>query len=194
MKEDYIGGINILEFGAKGDGVTLDTAAIQKAIDAGGMVNFPPGNYLTGTLYLKSYGGLHLEQGAILMASSDPADYNADDFCEQVLNQDPECAEAYLGKLMAELNVKKKEELKNCVQSFEHNLNYNKAVRFADSKLASELKAYITFINTRNAKQAEEARKASEFRKALEGFNTSNLSVLQKFKKRLPKLVFSDSF
>lgn len=74
---------NVYDFGAKGDGVTLDTAAIQKAIDAGGMVNFPPGTYLTGTLYLKSYGGLHLEQGAKIIASGDPADYNADDFCVQ---------------------------------------------------------------------------------------------------------------
>ena len=46
-------------------------------------MNFPPGTYLTGTLYLKSYGGLHLEQGAKIVASSDPADYNADDFCVQ---------------------------------------------------------------------------------------------------------------
>ncbi len=74
---------NVRDFGAVGDGVTMDTAAIQKAIDAGGMVNFPPGTYLTGTLYLKSYGGLHLEQGAKIVASSDPADYNADDFCVQ---------------------------------------------------------------------------------------------------------------
>ena len=74
---------NVRDFGAVGDGVTMDTAAIQKAIDAGGMVNFPPGSYLTGTLYLKSYGGLHLEQGAKIVASSNPADYNADDFCVQ---------------------------------------------------------------------------------------------------------------
>ena len=74
---------NVRDFGAVGDGTTLDTAAIQRAIDAGGVVNFPPGTYLTGTLYLKSYGGLHLENGATLLASSNPADYNADDFCEQ---------------------------------------------------------------------------------------------------------------
>ena len=45
---------NVKDFGAVGDGKTLDTAAIQRAIDAGGVVNFPPGTYLTGTLYLKS--------------------------------------------------------------------------------------------------------------------------------------------
>ena len=74
---------NVKDFGAVGDGVTMDTAAIQRAIDAGGVVNFPPGTYLTGTLYLKSYGGLHLEMGAKIVASGNPADYNADDFCVQ---------------------------------------------------------------------------------------------------------------
>jgi len=74
---------NIRDFGAMGDGVTLDTHAIQQAIDAGGIVFFPPGIYLTGTIYLKSGGGLHLEAGAVLKASSDPKDYNPDDFVPQ---------------------------------------------------------------------------------------------------------------
>ncbi len=74
---------NVLDFGAKGDGSTLDTAAIQNAINAGGMVYIPKGTYLTGTLYLKSNGGLYLEAGATLRASHNREDYNADDFCEQ---------------------------------------------------------------------------------------------------------------
>ncbi len=74
---------NVLEFGAVGDGKTKDTAAIQKAIDAGGMVYFPPGVYLSGTLYLRSNGGLDLAPGAVLLASPDKQDYNADDFCVQ---------------------------------------------------------------------------------------------------------------
>ena len=74
---------NVLDFGAKGDGKKLDTAAIQAAIDAGGEVYFPKGTYISGTLYLKSGGGLNLSSGAVLRASHDRADYNADDFCEQ---------------------------------------------------------------------------------------------------------------
>ncbi len=74
---------NVRDFGAVGDGITKDTAAIQKAIDAGGIVHFSPGTYLAGTLYLKSNGGLELEPGATLLASPDPQDYNAADFCPQ---------------------------------------------------------------------------------------------------------------
>lgn len=74
---------DVLSFGARGDGVSLDTQAIQKAIDAGGVVNFPPGTYRTGTIYLRSNGGLHLETGAVILGSSNPEDYNADDFCPQ---------------------------------------------------------------------------------------------------------------
>lgn len=75
--------VNIMDFGAVGDGSAKDTSAIQKAIDAGGIVYFPAGTYLSGTLYLKSNGGIELGPGAVLLASPDKEDYNADDFCIQ---------------------------------------------------------------------------------------------------------------
>jgi len=74
---------NIKDFGAIGDGVTVNTEAIQKAIDMGGTVYILSGVYVTGTLYLKSHGGLYLASGAVLKASTDRSDYNAADFCPQ---------------------------------------------------------------------------------------------------------------
>ncbi|MEJ2634349.1 MAG: glycoside hydrolase family 28 protein, partial [Calditrichia bacterium] len=70
---------NVKDFGARGDGVHLETAAIQKTIDAcaktGGTVLLPPGKYLSGTLFLKSHVTLHLSNGAILLGSTNIQDY-----------------------------------------------------------------------------------------------------------------------
>lgn len=72
---------NIREFGAKGDGVTLDTDALERAIRAcaeagGGTVVLPPGRYLTRPFNLTSSLNLHLETGATLLFTTDPADYS----------------------------------------------------------------------------------------------------------------------
>ena len=84
---------NIQDFGAVGDGFTLNTEAIQKAVDkasqrvatameagdrdARATVVFPAGSYLSGTLQLKSNVTLHLDKGAVLLGSTDPKDYHA---------------------------------------------------------------------------------------------------------------------
>jgi polygalacturonase len=69
---------NVKAFGASGDGKTLDTSAINKAIEAavaagGGTVRFPAGNYLSVSIHLKSNIALYLDQGATLIAAN-PAD------------------------------------------------------------------------------------------------------------------------
>ena len=72
---------NILDYGAvRGEG-TLNTSAIQNAIDdcashGGGTVIVPGGLFVTGTIYLRSNVELHLETAAELRASTDPEDYN----------------------------------------------------------------------------------------------------------------------
>jgi polygalacturonase len=71
---------NVRQYGAKGDGVARDTAAIQAAIDAaaaagGGTVLVPPGKYAIARIELKSGVTLHLDKGAMLLGSTQRKDY-----------------------------------------------------------------------------------------------------------------------
>ena len=70
---------NVRELGAKGDGVTLDTAAIQRAFDNckknGGTVEFPPGTYLSQPLKIRSQTTIVLEPGATLLATTNQSDF-----------------------------------------------------------------------------------------------------------------------
>lgn len=71
---------NVLDYGAKGDGVTKDTAAFQKALDAaanagGGTVSVPEGVYLTGSLVIGANTTLQMASRGYLMGSADIADY-----------------------------------------------------------------------------------------------------------------------
>jgi polygalacturonase len=67
------------DFGATGDGKTLDTAALQKALDAaaltGGTVTLKPGIYLTGSLFLNSGVTLNVPEGATIIGSEKAVDY-----------------------------------------------------------------------------------------------------------------------
>ena len=74
----------------------------------------------------------------------------ADDFCEQVLNIDPENSQAYVGKLMAELKVHRQSDLVNCADPFDNRNSYKKAVRFASPELRDELEGYVESIKDRN--------------------------------------------
>jgi polygalacturonase len=71
---------NIQDFGAKPDGKTLNTSAIQSAIDAatengGGRVIIPKGKFLTGAFFLKTGTELHLQKDAVILGSTNPKHY-----------------------------------------------------------------------------------------------------------------------
>lgn len=72
---------DITKYGAIGDGTTLDSPAINKAIDAassagGGTVDFPAGTWLSGSIHLKSNVTLYLEPGSTILATADPQAYD----------------------------------------------------------------------------------------------------------------------
>lgn len=81
---------NINDYGAVGDGHTLDTEAINTAIKTaseagGGTVYVPAGNYVSGSIHLKSHISLYLDQGAVLIATSEEPVINYDQ-AEKALN------------------------------------------------------------------------------------------------------------
>ncbi|WP_010133923.1 glycoside hydrolase family 28 protein [Ochrovirga pacifica] len=75
---------NVLDFGAKADGLTKDTQAVQAAINActengGGTVLIPAGKTVViGTIYLKDFVTLHVANGAVLLGSPHYKDYATD--------------------------------------------------------------------------------------------------------------------
>lgn len=82
--------INVRDLGAKGDGKTLDTKAIQASVDkcaeTGGKVILADGTFLTGTIYLKSNVTLVVEKGAKILGSLNLEDYPVNEFGFRNLN------------------------------------------------------------------------------------------------------------
>ena len=103
------------------------------------------------------------------MALEDGEWDKADGFFEQALNFDAKIAEAYLGKLMAELRVHRKEKLRKCEEPFYNSNNYQKAVRFGDDKLIADLEGYIKHINERN----ENNRLTETYTSAINAMNSA---------------------
>ena len=98
---------------------------------------------------------------------------SADEYCEKVLDIDPENARAYLGKLMAECRACRMEDLQNCEQPFGDSGNYEKVLRFADPDLAETLKDFNSYIIYKGAVNAMAAADSeNEYKAAAEMFKT----------------------
>ena len=94
---------------------------------------------------------------------------SANEYCEKVLDIEPKNAEAYLGKLMAELKVKKRDDLKDQPQPFDDRNNYHKIMRFGSDAMKQKLAEDAAFIKARN----ENARREGIYEKALAEMRTN---------------------
>lgn len=86
----YAGDYPASMFGIRSDGVTMNTRSIQYAVDyihdrGGGVLVFDVGRYLTGSIHLKTGVGLELKEGAVLLGSLNPFDYDKDAFTALLL-------------------------------------------------------------------------------------------------------------
>ena len=124
---------------------------------------------------------------------------NADKYCEKALDINPECAEAYLGKLMAELKIDKFENLQNCNKVFIDNNNYKKVVQFADDKLQNEIyeilyKQAIRFMDSSSTKSCEKSiavfdsiKNYKDSQKQIELCEKSKSNIISQIKKKALK-------
>ena len=93
----------------------------------------------------------------------------ASEYCEKVLDIDPKCAEAYVGKLMSGMKISKRENIANSKDSLNNNSFYQKAIRFGSSDLKAELTKYNEIIKTRN----EGDRLANNYTSAVNRMNNA---------------------
>ena len=78
---------------------------------------------------------------------------SADEYCERVLDMEPENAQAWLGKLLAEMKVRKLSYLVMCEKPFQNSINYQKLMRFGDEELKAELEDCISTIREKQMEQ-----------------------------------------
>ena len=110
---------------------------------------------------------------------------SADEYCEKVLDLDPENAEAYLGKLMAELQVRTVEEIGNKSVDFSQDTNYKKICRFGDEQI-------VALVNKQLNQYQERIRK--KYKQKLESLiylfdTTTDMKTMQNIKYEFSRLV-----
>ena len=103
----------------------------------------------------KATTAAHLKRAFMFL--EDGAWSNADSHCEQVLNINPECAEAYVIKLMIERRIRTLPALTSCKAPLSDSGNYIKALRFASKEYRELLESYNSFILQRRTDEMKES-------------------------------------
>ena len=120
-------------------------------------------------------------------------DFNsANEYCEKVLDIYPECAEAYLGKLMADLNLTTREGFSRVDFSFKDHSCCKKIIRYADATLKREIEDYIETVEKniiREQEKEEEQKRAEKERKTQ---NLVHLARIRERNKPAEGLIFLD--
>lgn len=151
-----------------------------------------PASSVTNTAPLLERAFLFLEDG----------DWeSADTYCEKVLDIEPKNARAYLGKLMAEMQVSKEQDLAHCEIPFDDSNQYQKVIRFADEELRKSVEEYASIVNNRieqerlegiyqnavavmdSAFDEKQFRKASKLFRSIPGFQDADELGNQCFEK-----------
>ena len=96
----------------------------------------------------QSNAGALLKRAAIFLEDGNTE--SANEYCEKALDVDPECADAYVIKLLIDLGLNSREELNTYAEPFDGNANYRKAARFGDDALRAEMNGYLDNIRSRN--------------------------------------------
>lgn len=150
-----IGFINDIEHGIK-KVLAKDTSKVESAVVTQATTNIAP----------------LLKRAFMFLEDGDWA--SADEYCEKVLDLDPECAMAYLAKVLVSFKINRIEELSKIREEYFNDKNYIKAIRYANEKTKAELNEYLNKWKEKRYKIAasimENAKSAEEYRNAAEIF------------------------
>lgn len=110
---------------------------------------------------------------------------NGDAYCEKVLDIDPKCAMAYLGKLMIDLKVSNRRRLGLSNTSFEDNVNYKRIVRYGSQDLIDEIDEYLEEVKANQAKE-ESRRRETRWNQSSNNFSQNDgVSEAERRKRRI---------